>query len=69
MLKGEDLQVGHVVRLRSGGPDMRVCTGRVIECMFTERADNGIIELYPLTSLDAVGVVESTQNEAPNPQG
>jgi hypothetical protein len=52
MLNKKDLQAGEIVRFRVGTTDMRVCTGKIIECVFTERFDNGTIELYPITSLD-----------------
>jgi hypothetical protein len=53
MLQKEDLQPGDVVRFRVGKTDMQVCS-KTIECVFTERSDNGTIELYPITSLDRI---------------
>jgi len=53
LLKREDLKPGNVVRFRVGHTDMQVCS-KTIECVFTERSDNGTIELYPITSLDKV---------------
>jgi hypothetical protein len=53
LLKSEDVKPGDIVRFRVGQTDMQVCS-KTIECVFTERSDNGTIELYPITSLDKV---------------